>query len=74
MSGLIDARMSRKRIAAIVAALIFLAALLYVYTDHRTPEGQPKLAELTADNFGTIGDAFNAAKEDVRVLVLLSPT
>ena len=67
--------MSRKRIAVILAALVLVAALVYFfYGGHETPEGQPKLVELRQQNFATIADAFNAAAQDVRVLVLLSPT
>jgi hypothetical protein len=36
--------------------------------------GQPALVSLTAENVATVRDAFNAAKDDVRVLVMLSPT
>jgi hypothetical protein len=67
--------MSRNRIAAIVAVLVLLAALVYFFSGgHETPAGQPKLAEVKPQNFATLADAFNAAKQHVRVLVLLSPT
>ncbi len=36
--------------------------------------GQPPLARLTLQNVAQVKMAFNAAKADVRVLVLLSPT
>ena len=75
MSGLIDSPMSRNRVAAIVAALVLIAALIYFFSwGHETPAGQPKLAEVKPQNFATLADTFNAAKQDVRVLVLLSPT
>jgi len=38
------------------------------------PRGQPPLVSLTADNLTGLRDAFNAAKDEVRVMVLLSPT
>jgi hypothetical protein len=66
--------MSLKRITAIIAALILGAVLFYFYAGHQTPAGQPPLAELKSDNFTSIETAFNAAKNDVRLLVLLSPT
>ena len=40
----------------------------------QAPPGQPVLVSLTTQNLGSIHDAFNAAKDDVRVLVFLSPT
>jgi len=66
--------MNRKRVFAIVAALVLAAIGLYLYAGHETPAGQPPLTALTAQNFAAIGDAFNADKDSVRVLLLLSPT
>jgi hypothetical protein len=66
--------MSRKRIIVIIAALVLGIVLLYFYAGHQTPAGQPPLAELKPANFTTIENAFNAAKNEVRLLVLLSPT
>jgi hypothetical protein len=66
--------MNRKYILAIVAALVLCGVLFYFYAGHQTPEGQPPLADLVSQNFTTIETAFNAPKDDVRVLLLLSPT
>jgi hypothetical protein len=63
--------MNRKRIFALVAAFLLCGGLFYFYAGHRTPSGQPPLAELNPHNFTAIESAFNAAKGDVRVL---SPT
>ena len=38
------------------------------------PAGQPALVRLTARNAGDARDAFNAARDDVRLLLFLSPT
>jgi hypothetical protein len=38
------------------------------------PAGQPPLVSLTPANLAGIRDAFNAAIDDIRVLVFLSPT
>lgn len=57
---------------AIVIALV--GALLYFYGGSRSPSGQAPLQVLTAQNLGEIKNEFNAAKDDVRVLLLLSPT
>ena len=66
--------MNRKRVFAIAAALLLCGVLFYLYGGHETPSGQPPLAELQAGNFAAIENAFNAAADDVRVLLLLSPT
>jgi hypothetical protein len=66
--------MSPKRVLQIVAALIICGALFYFYAGHRTPSGQAPLSELTPENVDSIQNAFNDARGDVRLLVLLSPT
>lgn len=65
--------MTRKAFLAIPAALL-LGAGLYFYGGHASPPTQPALVDLTPQTFSTIESAFNGAKGDVRVLVLLSPT
>jgi hypothetical protein len=66
--------MTRKYIAGAILGLVALAALFYFYGGSQTPSGQPPLRSLTAQNAGEIRDQFNAAKSEVRVLLLLSPT
>ena len=66
--------MTRKRILILIPALILCGALYYFYAGHQTPAGQPPLADLTPQNFTTLENAFNASNDDVRVLLLLSPT
>jgi hypothetical protein len=39
-----------------------------------TPAGQPALVSLTPANLQTVRDGFNAAPNDTRVLIFLSPT
>ena len=64
----------RKYILAVSAVILVIAALVYFYGGSATPSGQPPLARLTAENISQVQSAFNAARDDVRVLVLLSPT
>ena len=66
--------MNRKHVLAIAAALILCVAVLYFYAGHGTPAGQPALTELTPQTFTKLETAFNTAKDDVRVILLLSPT
>jgi hypothetical protein len=54
--------------------VVLLAAGLYLYGGGQTPAGQPPLQNLSVGGVGEIKNAFNAAKDDVRVLLLLSPT
>ena len=65
--------MTRKLFFVIPAALL-LGAGLYFYGGHTVPPTQPPLVTLTPQNLPTIEGAFNEAKGDVRLLVLLSPT
>jgi hypothetical protein len=65
--------MNRKSFLAIPAALL-LAGLYYFYGGHTAPANQPALVNLTPQSLSTIESAFNEAKTDVRLLVLLSPT
>jgi hypothetical protein len=66
--------MNRKFILGAIFAVALLGALFYVYGGSRVPPGQPSLQRLTAENTAVIKKAFNAASDNVRVLVLLSPT
>lgn len=66
--------MNRKRILLVLGVLVICGALFYFYAGHSTPQGQPPLTSLTSENFATLPTAFNASKDQVRVVLLLSPT
>jgi hypothetical protein len=66
--------MKRKYLAGAAAAAILLLLLIYVYGGSQAPQGQPPLQTLTAQNISEIRNHFNAARDDVRILLLLSPT
>ena len=66
--------MNRKQILAALLAIALAGALYYLYGGSQTPAGQPPLQKLTTQNLAEVKSAFNAAKDDVRVLLLLSPT
>ena len=65
-----------KRAYIVVGILVALlaAAGLYLYGGGQPPAGQPPLQNLSTKSVGEIKNHFNAAKNDVRVLLLLSPT
>lgn len=66
--------MKRRYIVGAVLAAVLIAALVYLYGGSQTPSGQPPLQNVTAQNVGEIKNDFNAARGEVRVLLLLSPT
>jgi hypothetical protein len=66
--------MRAKYILGALVALSLLAALGYFYGGSQAPSGQAPLRNLTAQNVAEVKNEFNAAKDNVRVLLLLSPT
>lgn len=66
--------MKGKYILGAVVVTLLAASVLYLYGGGRTPAGQAPLQNLRAQNVAEIRNEFNAAKNDVRVLLLLSPT
>ena len=66
--------MKRKYIFGALLAAFLLTALGYFYGGSQAPSGQPPLRSLTAENVAEVKNEFNAAKDDVRMLLLLSPT
>ena len=66
--------MKRKYIINSAIGAILVATLIYFYGGSQTPPGQPPLQSLTAQNPSGLKKEFNAAKNDTRVLLLLSPT
>lgn len=66
--------MNRKRFLAIAVALLVGAGLLYFLGGHQVPPGQAALVNITPQSLSTLKSTFNEAEDDVRLLVLLSPT
>jgi uncharacterized membrane protein len=66
--------MKRKYVLGAILTVALAGALVYFYGGSEAPAGQTPLQSLTPQNMAEIKNAFNAAKDDVRVLVLLSPT
>ena len=73
-SGSLVIAMKRAYIVCAVVVASLAAAVLYLYGGGQTPAGQPPLQNLSAQSLGEIKNEFNAAKDDVRVLLVLSPT
>jgi hypothetical protein len=66
--------MRGKLIFGTLFGVVLVAALFYFYGGSQAPSGQPPIESVTAQNIGDIKTQFNLANDDVRVLLLLSPT
>jgi hypothetical protein len=66
--------MNGKSIVGILIGISLLAGGAYVYGGSRVPAGQPALQRLNSRNVASIAKEFDAAKDDIRVLMFFSPT
>ena len=68
--------MTKRRKIALIAVIValLLAAAWYQFGGHRTAPGQPPLAELNAGSLEQLSADFNAAADQQRMILLLSPT
>ena len=66
--------MKSRYILGALLALLLVAAVVYFYGGGQVPPGQPPRRKLNAQTVADIRNEFNNAKDDVRVLLLLSPT
>lgn len=66
--------MKRKYIFSTVLVALVIAGVFYLYGGGQTPSGQLRLQNVTASGAGQIKSEFNAARDEARVLLLLSPT
>jgi hypothetical protein len=64
----------RLGIVATLACAVLLTQAWHYYGGTKVPAGQPPLVAITSTNFEQLRAAFNAATEEVRVVLLLSPT
>jgi hypothetical protein len=68
--------MTAARTALLVAAVVLVVALAvrYHFTGHQVPAGQPPLADLTTASLNSLRGDFNRASDQIRIILLLSPT
>ena len=66
--------MKGKLVLGAILGVILVAALFYFYGGSEVPSGQPPVESVTAQNIADVKTQFNLAKNDVRVVLLLSPT
>jgi hypothetical protein len=56
------------------AAIVLSVIGRYFLGGHRVPAGQPPLAELTRASIDSLKSEFNRTPDQVRIVLLLSPT
>lgn len=61
-------------VAATIVLLVAGGFLYYRYAPRHAPRGQPALTYLSAGSLGDLRAAFNAASDQTRLVLLLSPT
>jgi hypothetical protein len=64
----------RKGIIAASIAIVLALLFFYFYLGSSVPNGQQPLVRLNSANIASIKDAFNVSANDVRLIVMLSPT
>ena len=66
----------RTKLVIALALFACLAGLgvFHQYAPRHTPRGQLPLARIDPESFHWLRDAFNAAQDSTRVLLLFSPT
>jgi hypothetical protein len=68
--------MSGVRIAALVVAgaAVIALAVRYYFAGHQVPAGQSPLADLTTASLDSLRADFNRTPDQLRMILLLSPT
>ncbi len=66
--------MMRRALLILIPVLALILGAAYYFTGHRTPANQPALADLSEQSLDTLQAQFNGASDQVRLILLLSPT
>ena len=59
-------------IGAVIVTLLLVAS--YLFRGSTVPSGQQPLVRLNSDDFDSLKQQFNRSAQDIRVILLLSPT
>jgi hypothetical protein len=62
------------RVLLLIVVALLGAGAVYLYAGNAVPEGQPEMVRLTPANFPALKQAFNDAKDQVRMIVMMAPT
>ena len=63
-----------RRILIVILAILLVLAGVYFWGPSQTPAGQPPLSTLSEATFSNFQSAFDAAEDEPRIILLLSPT
>lgn len=63
-----------KYVLRLVGIIIAFLIVWYLWLSKGTPLGQPPLTSLTQNNLAHFKNDFNDAKDEARLVLLLSPT
>lgn len=66
--------MKRRAVLLVVAAIVLLLAVVYLWGPSSAPAGQEPLVTLTSTNFAEFANAFDRDANVPRLVLLLSPT
>jgi hypothetical protein len=66
--------MKKKTIVFGIVAVLLLLAAAYFWGPSSVPPGQASLLTLTAANFSEFEKSFDADSDDLRLVLLFSPT
>jgi hypothetical protein len=58
----------------LLAIIFSLLIVWYLWLSKGTPPGQPPLTSLAENNLDHFKNAFNGARDETRLVLLLSPT
>ena len=63
-----------KHTVLLLVIVLAFVAYWYYWGSSRTPPGQPPLTSLTPNNLGQFKKAFNDKADQIRLVLLVSPT
>jgi hypothetical protein len=66
--------MKKRAIVVVVAAILVLLGVVYLWGPGSAPPGQEPVLTLSETNFSKFGEAFDAEADAPRLVLLLSPT
>jgi hypothetical protein len=64
----------RRTVVVVALVVVLVATIWYAFAGHEAPAGQPPLAELSATTLQDLQKEFNQHADEMRVILLLSPT
>jgi hypothetical protein len=69
-----ERQIQRRLVVSALGVILLALAAWDTWAPVHAPSGQPPMTVLTAENFKQFQNDFNEAPQEVRLLLLLSPT